>query len=194
MSFKSARYLAETVFSLTLLSFACPMTFAQEVVHALTGVVTHVDGSSHTITLKTSDGDQEVFQDVTARHPDFEFDKALQSDAISGVDFKNQGDHAIVYYFGGDQRRKVVALKDLGSAPLQTSSGQIMHWDRHHRLLTLKTASGDKQTFQLDDKTAIETPMGVVSGDKFDGQNGDQISIRYTVKGADNEAVFMNES
>jgi hypothetical protein len=36
--------------------------------------------------------------------------------------------------------------------------------------------------------------MGVVNGDKFEGQNGDEISIRYADKDGNNEAVFFSES
>jgi hypothetical protein len=34
----------------------------------------------------------------------------------------------------------------------------------------------------------------VVNGDKFDPQNGDQISIRYLNKDGNNDAVFLSEA
>ncbi len=190
MSCKSARYLIAG----TILSLTCSTVFAQEVVHALTGIVTGVNNSAHTITLKTDDGSQVTLNDDTERHPNFEFDKSLQSEATSSADFRKVGDPVIVYYFGLDQNREAVAVKDLGAAPLKSSSGEIKNWDRHHHIVTIKTASGALQTFQLDDKTAIETPLGVVNGDKFEGQNGDRVSIGYSVNGATNKAVFMSQS
>ncbi|MFY9937107.1 MAG: hypothetical protein WAK33_09560 [Silvibacterium sp.] len=190
MSFKSARYLMVGI----ALGFGCSIVVAQEVVHAVTGVVTGVDTSTHTITLKTNDGSQVVLQEEAKHDPRFDFDKALEADATRSADFNKQGDPAIVYYFGMDENRKAVAVKDLGTTALKSVSGQITHWDHHRHVVTIKTASGAKQTFQLDDKTAVETPMGVVNGDKFEGQNGDQISIRYSDKGGNNEAVFLSES
>ena len=190
MSFKSARYLIVGI----ALGFGCSIVLAQEVVHAVTGVVTQVNNSAHTITLKTSDGSLVVLQEEAKRDPRFELDKALEADATRSADFNKPGDPAIVYYFGMDANRKAVAIKDLGSVLPKSASGQITHWDRHRHMVTIKTAGGATQTFQLDDKTAVETPMGVVNGDKFEGQNGDQISIRYVDKGGNNEAVFMNES
>jgi len=70
----------------------------------------------------------------------------------------------------------------------------VTHWDRHHHVITIKAADGTKQTFQLDNKTAVDTPMGVVNGEKFDPQSGDQISVKYLNKDGNNDAVFLNES
>src|ERR1700739_2886318 len=104
MSYRSARYLVVG----TVLSFTCSV-FAQEVVHALTGVVTQVDNTRHFITLKSSDGSQVVLQEDTKRSPEFEFDKALQADTTSSTDSEKRGDPVIVYYFGEDIGRRVVA-------------------------------------------------------------------------------------
>jgi hypothetical protein len=61
------------------------------------------------------------------RDPRFEFDKALEAETTSSAVFKKQGDPAIVYYFGMDENRKAIAVKDLGSMPLKSVSGQITH-------------------------------------------------------------------
>jgi len=51
----------------------------------------------------------------------------LEAETTSSADFKKQGDPAIVYYFGMDENRKAIAVKDLGSTPLKSVSGQITH-------------------------------------------------------------------
>jgi hypothetical protein len=75
MSFKSARYLIVGI----ALGFGCSIVLAQEVVHAVAGVVTQVNNAEHTITLKTSAGSQVVLQEEAKRDPRFEFDKAFGS-------------------------------------------------------------------------------------------------------------------
>jgi hypothetical protein len=190
MSFKTAHVLIAGA----VLAAGCCVSPAQEVIHALTGVASKVDSSAHTITLTDSDGTQTVVKDYAKNHPRYDFDKTLQSDATESAAFDKQGDRVILYYFGDGYQRRAVAVKDLGQTPLKLTSGEVTHWDRHHHVITIKAADGTKQTFQLDNKTAVDTPMGVVNEEKFDPQNGDQISVKYLNKDGNNDAVFLSES
>lgn len=190
MSFKAAHVLIAGA----VLAAGCCVSPAQEVIHALTGVASKVDSSAHTITLTNSDGTQTVVKDDAKNHPRYDFDKTLQSDATDSAAFDKQGDRVILYYFGDGLQRRAVAVKDLGQTPLKLTSGEVTHWDRHHHVITIKAADGTKQTFQLDNKTAVDTPMGVVNGEKFDPENGDQISVKYLNKDGNNDAVFLSES
>ncbi len=192
MSFKAAKFLVIGAgFSL-----AASIALAQEVVHAVAGMVTRIDPAAQTITVKTNDGSTLVLQEASKKHVDvdYDFDKALQAEATDSAAFNKQGDRAVVFYFEEGSQQRAVGIEDLGPTPLKVASGEITHFDHHHHQLTIKAADGSKQTFQLDNKTVVETPMGVVDGDRFEGQNGDQISIRYQDKGGNNEAVFMSES
>jgi hypothetical protein len=190
VSFKAAHSLVAGA----ILVAGCSLCMGQEVIHAVTGVATKVDNDAHTITLTTSDGDEMIVRDEAANHPGYDFDKALRAETVESTAFNKQGDRVILYYFGEGWQRRAVAVKDLGPAPLKLTTGQITHWDRHHHVVTVKAANGSTETFQLDGKTAVDTPMGVVNGDKFDAHNGDQISIKYLDNNGSNEAVFLSES
>jgi hypothetical protein len=190
MSLKAAHFLVAGA----ILAAGCSVSSAQEVIHALIGVVTKVDNSAHTITLTSSDGTQTVVKDEAKDHPRFDFDKTLQADAVDSSTFDKEGDRIILYYFGEGWQQRAVAIKDLGPAPLKLTTGQVAHWDHHHHVITIKAADGTKQTFQLDSKTAVDTPMGVVNGEKFDPQNGDQVMVKYLNKDGANDAVFVSES
>lgn len=194
MPLVAARFLSRFLIPVTILAAACCAAPAQEVIHALTGVVTKVDSAAHTVTLTSSDGTQTVMKDDLQQHEKYDFDKALQSSAKNCADFDKQGDRVILYYFGDGLQRRAVALKDLGQTTLKLSSGVVTHWDRHRHVVTIKGANGTTQTFQLDNNTAVDTPMGVVNGDKFGPQNGDQVSIKYLDKDGNNEAVFLSEA
>jgi hypothetical protein len=190
----AARFLTRFLVPATIFAAGCCAAPAQEVIHALTGVVTKIDSADHTITVTSSDGTQNVMQDEMKQHARYDFDKALQSSATDCSAFNKQGDRIILYYFGDGLQRRAVALKDLGQTPLKLSTGVVTHWDRHHHVVTIKAADGATQTFQLDNNTAVDTPMGVVNGDKFGPQNGDQVSIKYLNKDGNNEAVFLSEA
>ena len=141
------------------------------------------------ITLTSNDGTRTVVKEEAQNHPRYDFDKALQTEADDSFTFDKQVDRVILYYFGEGWQRRAVAIKDLGPDPLKLTSGQVAHWDRHHHVISVKAADGTKQTFQLDNKTAVDTPMGVVNGDKFDPQTGDQILIKYLNKDGNNDAI-----
>jgi hypothetical protein len=190
----SARLLTRFLVPATILAAACSISPAQEVIHALTGVATKVDSAAHTITVTSSDGTQTVMQDDTRQHQKYDFDKTLQSSATESDTFNKQGDRVIVYYFGDGLERRAIAVKDLGPTPLKVSTGVVTQWDRHHRVVTIKASDGTAQTFQLDNNTTVDTPFGVVNGDKFGPQHGDQISIRYLNKDGNNEAVYLSEA
>lgn len=192
---KTARsFVLRALIPAMVLCAGCSLSPAQEVIHAITGVATKVDNAARTITLTSSDGTQTVMQNDAKNHPRYDFDKMLQSSATDSTAFDKQGDRVILYYFGEGLQRRAVAVTDLGQTPLKVSSGTVAHWDRHHHIITIKAADGTKQTFQLDNKTAVDTPMGVVNGDKCDPQNGDQVSVKYLSKDGSNEAVFLSEA
>jgi hypothetical protein len=75
MSFKSARYLIVGI----ALGFGCSIVLAQEVVHAVAGVVTQVNNAEHTITLKTSAGSQVVLQEEGKTRSAFRIRQGLGS-------------------------------------------------------------------------------------------------------------------
>jgi len=189
MTYQAARLLLAGA----VLAAGCCVCPGQEVIHALTGVATSVDNTAHTITLTASDGTETIIKDDTKNHPSYAFDKSLQADTTSSSAFDKQGDPVILFYFGDGWQRRAVAVKDLGQTPLKLTTGQVLHWDHHRHVVTIRAADGSKQNFQLDDKTVVDTPMGVVNGDHFDPQNGDQVSIRYLDKDGGNEAVFLSQ-
>ena len=194
MPLNAARFLTRIIVHATVFAAFCSVSPAQEVIHALTGVATKVDATAHTITLRSSDGTQTVIKDEAQNHPRYDFDKMLQSSTTDSAAFDKQGDRVILYYFGDGVQRRAVAVKDLGQTSLKTLTETVTHWDRHHHVITIKAADGTTQTFQLDNKTAVDTPMGVINGDKFGPENGDQVLIRYLGKEGNNEAIFLSES
>ncbi len=173
-----------------LLSFASFAANAQEVVHALAGIVTFINPTQKTITINTDDGSQEVFKDMTKSDISLTFEKNLRADTTPVDAFTQKGAHAIVYYFGEGNERRAVALQYLGG-PLKKMSGEVSKLDRHQHLLTIKDGAGVTEAFRIDSKTVVETDFGVVEGARFDPQKGSEVRVTSTLANGNQEALFI---
>ena len=99
-------------------------SFAQEVVHAVAGVVTAVHPQSQSLAIQTHDGSIQTFRYTSKPASRIEFDKGLRSATAEPEVVKQTGDHVIVYYFGFGAQQTAVAIKDLGKDPLGYSTGK----------------------------------------------------------------------
>jgi hypothetical protein len=173
-----------------LLSFASFAANAQEVVHALAGIVTFINPTQKTITINTDDGSEEVFKDMTNSNVALNFEKNIRADSTPADAFTHKGAHAIVYYFGEGNQRTAVALQDL-DGPLKKMSGEVSKIDRHQHLLIIKDTAGVTESFHIDPKTVAETDVGVVEGERFDPRKGAEVRVTSTIANGNQEALFI---
>ncbi len=158
---------------------------AQEVVHALTGTVRSIDPANNTISILTDNGSEGVFKELTNARVKVDFDKKLRADASTADAFKDKGRYVIVYYFGDDNVRTAVALRNLGSGPFTNNLGTVVKVEGRDRLLFIKEKSGLVDSFKITSDTVAETDVGVVGGFKFQPQKDDQVRVvAATVNGA----------
>ena len=162
---------------------------AQEVVHAVSGVVTAVHPEVNSITVKTNDGSAGEFQYHKELKTDIEFDKEVRSGTTEPNGFNKIGDHVVVYYFGEGAPRTIVALKDFGPSPLNVASGTIVKAKRH--AVIIKTDAGKTESFDIARDASAETSIGVVSGLKFDANEGERVTVRYLQTNGLNVAQFI---
>jgi hypothetical protein len=180
-------------FLLAFVSAACSATYAQQIVHAVTGVVTSVDPANNTITIGTNDGSPGVFKYQKGGKTEPVFDKEVRNGTTEPASFNKIGDHVVVYYVDmGFVDRTVVALKDLGPSALKAVSGTAVR-TKHHEIV-LKTDTGATESFEVARDASAETPQGVVSGFKFDVDPGTKVTIRYTEEGGRMIAQFIRNS
>ncbi len=178
---------------LAVISSACLTTYAQKIVHGVSGEVTAVNPAKETITLKTTDGSDWVFQYQKGAKSSLVFDKDVRTGTIEPADFNKTGDHVIAYYIDqGFVNRTIVALKDFGTSPLETASGSVIK-TKHHEI-TVKTDTGATETFEISKDASAETPGGVVSGFKFDVDPGTKVTVRYTEEGGRMVAHFIRNA
>jgi hypothetical protein len=172
---------------------SCFVLRAQEVIHALTGVVTFVDRTTKSIGVQTSDGGQNVFSYANQPQDTIAFDKNIRAGAIEPDVYNKVSDHVIVYFYGGSDRRTVVAIRDLGKVPLQISTGTVINGSRKHHILEIKTEAGVSESYQISKDTSIETPEGVIGGLNFDPMRNSRVIVKYSGTAENRVAEFVRE-
>jgi hypothetical protein len=165
---------------------------AQQIVHALTGKVTAVYPASKTIMIDTDDGSQGVF-DVISQNVSMSFEKNVKAMTIPAASFTKADCQVVVFFFGLEGVRTVVAVEDLGSAPLANDTGTVVKLDKHAHVLTIKSDAGEEQNYHIDAKTLADTTYGVMEGQKFSPDKGVKVRVTSSGPAGSSTALFIRE-
>jgi len=162
----------------------------QQVVHALTGTVSSINSASKTISVFQDNGTQGEFSDGTDSKAHLGIDKKVALDTTAADVFKKQGAYVIVLYYGGDQNRTAVALKNLGSGPFTSATGTVVKFDSKHSI-QVEDGSGTTQSYRITQDTIGEGYFGAVDGNKFQAQKGDKVRIVASKDDSGLTALFV---
>jgi len=188
--------LRRTLFSVAIaicLGCVCRATWAQEVVHALTGTVSSIDPANKTITVFLDGGRQDIFKDMTNTKVSLSVDKKVLADTTTPDAFKKQGAYVVVFYYGNADARSAVALRSLGAGPFTAIVGTVDRFDHDHSI-TVTDSSGATQTFKINADTVAEGMVGAVNGLKFSAEKGDHVRVVGTSKDGSPIALFVSEN
>jgi hypothetical protein len=179
-----------TCFFATCFALVATVVQAQEMVHALSGTVKSINAKIGMTQIETDDGSSShfrwlLFADAEAVN----FDKTISANAVTPDKFTATGHHVVVYYYGQDTVRILVALHDLGDGPVESHVGTFVKMDRHDHLLTIKNSAGTEETFTIDPKTVADTAKGVSVGFKFDLSKDEM--VRVTAAQANGSATAL---
>jgi hypothetical protein len=158
-------------------SAATSVAIAQENVHALSGTVESVNAKIKMTEINTDNGTSGHFEWLKNAGAQVNFDKSVKADATDADKFTTKGAHVIVYFIGDGEIRTILAVRDLGSGPLEKTSGTVVKYNRHDHLLVVKNSAGAEETFHIDPKTVADTTTGVEEGFKFDFSKGDEVRV-----------------
>jgi hypothetical protein len=172
-------------------SLATVAATAQEVVHALTGVVKAINPASKTIIVATDDGSDGIFT-IAAPRVSVEFDKNVRSEATAAGAFNGIGSHVIVFYYGVGGLRTVVALHDLGAGPFKNVTGTVVKYDKGQHSLSVEDPSGAVDTYKIVRGTIADTDAGVAGGLKFDPDKGRKVNITATDENGVKTILFIS--
>ncbi len=166
---------------------------SQEVIHALTGTVTAINETTKAITVFQDNGAKGVFQQMSNPKTHITFDKKVADETTAAGQFDKSGAYAIVFYFGGGDSQTVVALKNLGAGPFESTVGTVTKVEAHNRSISVADQSGAVHTFKIDAGTVAEGGRGAVDATKFGVNKGDQVRVVSGTVGGDSTALFLRD-
>jgi hypothetical protein len=193
-SFMRFKFVACSSFLGCFLTVASASACAQEVVHALAGKVVAVNTKASTFLLAPDDGTDGQFRLPSASHTPIDFDKTVRGETTPAATFGKTGSEVVLFYDGYGNERTALAVHDLGTGPLDKSAGTVAKFNKHERLLTIKTDAGTTTSFHIDDKTVAETSDGVEVGEKFSPEKGRQIRVVAAKSSGVETALFVRSS
>lgn len=164
---------------------------AQMVVHAVSGTVKAIDSKAKTIDITVDSGAISEFKLPSDAKVTLDFDSVLRSDSVDASKFQHIGDFVVVYYYGYDNDRTAVAVKDLGQGPFKKLDGMVVGYNKHDRTLTVKDDSGKPEAFTLSDHLVVDTGYSVANGRSYDPHKGWQVRVTYAPAAGRNTAVFI---
>lgn len=173
-----------------------PLTMAatgQQVVHALTGTVSSIDDLSKTLIVFQDNGSEGQFKDMTGAKTHVVIDKKIALDASAPEANKKKGTYVIVFYYGDNDDRTAVALKNLGAGPFTSAEGTVTKFEGKQHMITVQDKTGTEQTFKIAENTVAEGYMGAVDGYKFQASKGDHVRVVGTTENGAVTALFMRE-
>jgi hypothetical protein len=171
------------------LSLTC-VASAQEIIHGVTGKVTAVWPATKTLVVDTDDGSEGHF-DILTRNVPITFEKNVKAMTVPASSFTKADCQVVVFFFGEESARTVVAVEDLGSAPLVNTTGTIVKLDKHAHLLTIRGDSGEEQIFQIGAKTLADSMYGVMEGQKFSADKGAKVKVTASTENGAPTAIFI---
>jgi hypothetical protein len=164
---------------------------AQQVVHALTGTGSSIDDLTKTLIVFQDNGSEGQFKDLTNAKTHIVIDKKVALESTSPESFKKKGAYVVVFYYGDNDDRTAVALKNLGAGPFTSVEGTVAKYDAKQHSISLQDTSGAMQTFKIAQDTVAEGYMGVVDGYKFQAQKGDHVRVVGTTDNSGATALFV---
>jgi len=170
------------------LAFGCSLgLMAQDVVSAVDGTVKRLDAASKVVVVKASDGTEHTFHfgDDLAVHGGHAT-AAGASDAMHGL---KTGSHVAVHYTVDGGQETAHEIDRLGGDGLKVSKGTVSSVDRDGKKMTIKTADGSEQTFDLTENAAKDTGEDIGKG----ADKTAKVSVYYTEDAGRKTAHFVKK-
>jgi len=174
---------------LVLLAFTCSLgLMAQDVVSAVDGSVKKIDTATKVVVVKTTDGTEHTFHyaDDLVVHGS----KAGVKGTRDALHDMSEGSEVAVHYSAVRGQETAHEIDRLGGDGLKVAEGTVSHVDRAGRKVSIKTADGTEQSFDLTRRAAKDTDKDVAeSADK-----AAKVSVYYTENAGKKTVHFIKRS
>ena len=183
-----------------LLLAACALflslsAFAQDVIHAVSGAVSHIDKEAKTIAVKTADGTEEVFHytEHTAVRTGSAAGTRTKMGAVDTYFAGKEGTKVVVRYLGKGADKTATLVEDFGKDSLKAGRGTVTAVDKAAHTVSVRTENGAVATYKMSDKAVVETDHGVVRGSRYVVKEGDHVVVHYTEDAGEKVVHFFKK-
>ena len=161
-------------------------TYAYADVTAVEGTIEKIDSSANTMVVKTSDGKEQTFQfNASTQVHGVDQARAADKDSFHGL---KQGGTVAVHYTAAGNVQTAQEVDNVGPGGMKTTDGTLTKIDRTAKTMSVKTADGAEQGFQLTDHAAQDAGKGIATG----AQKSAQVTVHYTEAAGQKVAHFFH--
>jgi len=140
--------------------------------------IENIDSVANTITVRLPDGTDKTLQ----------LGKRLMVNGRAETRNRAESEltaqeRAVVYYTDKRGDQTAVDVESLNHAMHRTVTGTLISTDKDNKTLVLRTASGEEETFRVQNDAVIETGDGVMTFAQFEPLSGELITLHYKDRG-----------
>jgi hypothetical protein len=161
---------------------------AQDVVSAVEGTVTKVDGAAKTVVVKAGDGTEHTLHFVKRTSVHAGAETAVGGkDAFQGV---KEGSTVVAYYTTKGSEKTAEEVDDIGKGGFKVAEGTVSHVDRGGKTIAVKTKDGAEDSYRLTDRAAKDAGKDIAEG----AGKTEKVTVYYTEEGGRKVAHFFKKS
>ena len=160
---------------------------ADDVVSAMHGTITKVDGAAKTVAVKTKDGTEHTvhFADKTAVHGG-EATAEGAKDTMHGL---KEGSEVVVHYTEKGGEKTAVDVYRVGKGGVKAIDGTVSKVGEDGKTVVVKAADGTEHTFAVAGEGTADVAKGIGKG----SEKSAKVTVYYTEKAGKKIAHFFEK-
>jgi hypothetical protein len=169
------------------------LAIAEDVIHAVEGVVTKVDLDAKTVFVKSADGTEHTFKytaKTTMRGAGMA-GHAVKAGTVDTYMKGKEGTMVLVHYTEKGADKTAVGFRDMGKDTVKVSDGTVTKVDKTARTVTVKTKDGSEETYQVAKDATVDSEHGLMKGADY-AKEGAKVSVHYTEDAGKKVAHFIH--
>ena len=161
---------------------------AQDVVSAVEGTVTKVDGAAKTVVVKAGDGTEHTLHLVkrTSVHAGADTE-AGSKDAFHGL---KEGSTVVAHYTTKGSEKTAEEVDDIGRGGFKVAEGTVSRVDRGAKTIAVKTKDGAEDSYRLTGHAAKDAGKDIAEG----AGKSEKVTVYYTEEAGHRVAHFFKKS
>lgn len=161
---------------------------AQDVVSAVEGSVTKVDGAAKTVVVKAGDGTEHTLHFVKRTSVHGGADAAAGGrDAFHGL---KEGSTVVAHYSTKGSEKTAEEVDDIGKGGLKVAEGTISRVDRGGKTIAVKTKDGAEDSYRLTGRAAKDSGKEIADG----AGKSEKVTVYYTEEAGHKVAHFFKKT